>query len=234
MEEEYGNGVLVRVFLFIGYIKREVMEEKKKSVVVVADGDFPEHRLPLQLLSAADVIVCCDGSASKLVGAGFIPNAIVGDMDSLDEGMKLRFSSCIYQDKDQETNDLTKAVKWCQGAGYGELAILGATGMREDHTIGNISLLTEYAKFMKVRMVTDHGIIIPLTGDCEIGTVPGQQVSLFSIGQNIKITSRGLKYPLVKRTLKNWWEATLNEAEGTSINLTIEDGPVLVYLNHQE
>lgn len=210
------------------------MEVKKKTVVVVADGDFPKHHLPLQILSAAEIIVCCDGSTKKLVGAGFLPNAIVGDMDSLDDALKLRFSSCVYQDSDQETNDLTKAVKWCYGAGYREVTILGATGMREDHTIGNVSLLIEYSKFIEVRMVTDYGTIFPITGNGEICTVPGQQISLFSGGNATTITSKGLKYPLEKRTPGNWWEATLNEAEGTSIYLTIEGGPLLVYLNHPE
>lgn len=210
------------------------MKQNNKSVVVVADGNFPKHHLPLRLLSEAGMLVCCDGSARKLVEAGYMPNAIVGDMDSLDEEMKIRFSGCIYEYNEQETNDLTKAIKWCLGVGYKEVTILGATGMREDHTIGNISLLTEYEKFMKVKMVTDHGVIIPLNGNCKIDSAPGQQISLFSIGQNTRITSKGLKYPLENRTLRNWWEATLNEATGKIITLLIEGGDLLIYLNHMD
>ena len=78
--------------------------------------------------------------------AGFIPDAIVGDMDSLNESIAGRFHDRIFKDKDQDTNDLTKAVAWCSERGYRDLVILGATGKREDHTIGNISLLAEYIK----------------------------------------------------------------------------------------
>ena len=67
-------------------------------------------------------------------------------MDSLSSDLALRFADRIYRDEDQETNDLTKAVKWCNERGYNDIVIIGATGKREDHTIGNISLLAEYAK----------------------------------------------------------------------------------------
>jgi hypothetical protein len=39
-----------------------------------------------------------------------------------------------------------------------------------------------------------------------------------------------LKYPLNKRRLNNWWEATLNEAEGDSFELGFNGGPLIVYL----
>ena len=90
------------------------MSEKSESIaVIVADGEFPQHDKPLGYLKAAATIVCCDGSAEKLIRAGFIPDAIVGDMDSLDPNIAARFTDRIHQDNDQETNDLTKAVMWC-------------------------------------------------------------------------------------------------------------------------
>ena len=68
------------------------------------------------------------------------PEAIVGDLDSLSPEIAERFADRLYQDSEQDTNDLTKAVRWCIDKGYEEIVILGATGKREDHTIANISL----------------------------------------------------------------------------------------------
>ena len=133
-----------------------------KTAVILADGDFPVHEIPLGYLKSAEHLICCDGSAESLVKTGMEPEAIAGDLDSLSTDLKRRFSDRLFQDNDQDTNDLTKAVKWCLGKGYKEIVILGATGKREDHTIGNISLLAEYSKEIKVMMVTDTGIITPL------------------------------------------------------------------------
>ena len=122
------------------------------NAVIVADGSFPVHPIPLDILDKAEVIVCCDGSAENLIRYGLFPDAIVGDMDSLSNDLKERFADRVYVDDGQETNDLTKTVLWCHESGYDDLVIIGAGGKREDHTIGNISLLVEYAKTVKVKI----------------------------------------------------------------------------------
>lgn len=187
------------------------------------------HDIPLGYLRNAKRVICCDGSAGNLVVAGFEPDAIVGDMDSLTEDLSLKFADRIFRDEDQDTNDLTKVISWCREMGYNDLIILGATGKREDHTIGNISLLTEYAKDMNVTMVTDTGILRPYLCDCNIQSFPGQQVSVFSIDPQTEVTSHGLKYPLSSTKITNWWFATLNEALGGSFSLEFK-GRLIVYL----
>jgi thiamine pyrophosphokinase len=199
------------------------------AAVILADGSFPVHDIPLGYLRDAEHIICCDGSAENLVRADLVPEAIVGDLDSLNPEIAERFKDRLFQDSDQDTNDLTKAVGWCIKKGFKEIVILGATGKREDHTIGNISLLAEYVKEIRVIMVTDTGTIIPLLKSCRVSSFPGQQVSIFSIDPETEITSTRLKYGLDKLKLHNWWRATLNEATGDSFELNFKGGSLIVY-----
>ena len=117
---------------------------------------------------------------------------------------------------------------------YNNIVILGATGKREDHTIGNISLLAEYAREMEVIMVTDTGIFRPYLQSCEILSFAGQQVSIFSLDPQSEITSSGLKYRLLNKKISNWWVATLNESLGESFTLEFKEGAVIVYLKFRE
>ena len=208
--------------------------QPKSYTVIVADGTFPRHDIPLKYLKDAERIICCDGSAENLIKSGYIPDAIVGDMDSLNDSIAGRFHDRIFRDTDQETNDLTKAVVWCKERGYNELVIVGATGKREDHTIGNISLLTEYITDLNVKMITDTGILMALTESTSIQSFPGQQISIFSIDPDTEITSQGLRYALNKKKIANWWVATLNEAVGESFRLEFSYGRVIVYLKFDE
>ena len=210
------------------------INQKEPYTVIVADGTFPRHDIPLGYIKNAERIVCCDGSAENLIKGGYIPDAIVGDMDSLNESIAGRFNDRIFKDEDQDTNDLTKAVAWCSERGYRELIIVGATGKREDHTIGNICLLAEYEKKVKVKMVTDTGILMALTEGSVISSFPGQQVSIFSIDPETEITSHGLRYSLDRRKIDNWWVATLNESTGNSFSLEFVDGRVIIYLKFME
>ncbi len=198
--------------------------------VIVANGDFPRHEIPLGYIRNAARIICCDGGTKNLVKAGFVPEAIVGDMDSLSDKLAIRFRKRLYEYTDQYTNDLTKAVDWCIEKGYNDLVVVGATGKREDHTVGNISLLVEYIKRVNVFMVSDSGLFLPFLKNSEISSFPGQQVSVFSIDPETEITSSGLRYPLNRTKINNWWCATLNEAIGYKFTLNFNQGRVIVFL----
>jgi len=204
------------------------------ETAIIANGKFPDHPVPVGYLLNAKRVICCDGAADSLIDFGLEPFAIVGDCDSVNKKIAEKYQDRLFRDSDQETNDLTKAVKWCSVKGYEDIVILGATGKREDHTLGNISLLIEYAGSASVKMVTDAGIFLPILESTKIEAQKGQQISLFSIDPETEITSTGLKYKLDNKKLTNWWTATLNEAEENSFTLEFRQGRVIVYLKFPE
>lgn len=199
--------------------------------VVIANGSFPTAALPLALLGRASVRIACDGAVEALEKRGLVPTAIVGDLDSIPPTLRLRYADRIHQVIDQEINDLTKAVRFAHEAGYREILILGATGLREDHTLGNISLLMDYAPhFDRIEMLSDYGLFTPLLRSATLESRAGQQVSLFSLTPGGEITTAGLRWEITRRQLTAWWQGTLNEALGDAFTLTLSEGArVLVY-----
>lgn len=200
--------------------------------VVVANGRFPQTAGPLELLKKAPVIIACDGAVQSLHERGLIPASIVGDLDSIPQEMLELYADRIHVVEDQEINDLTKAVRFAHSAGYQKVLILGATGLREDHTLGNISLLVEYAPlFQQVEMISDYGRFIPLLHTSTLKCVAGQQISIFSMYPCGEITSEGLRWPITRRQLTAWWQGSLNEALGTEFTLHLaDDARLIVYL----
>ena len=203
------------------------------STVLLANGIFPTHEISLSYIKNADRIICCDGSTQHLINFGCEPHAIVGDIDSLSDELACKYADKIFRDSNQETNDLTKAVNWCISRGFNDIVIVGATGKREDHTLGNISLLTEYCRYANVIMATDTGILRAYYNSVEIETFRGQAVSIFSIDSDTKITSTGLKYPLNNTKITNWWTATLNETLSDRFFLDFKSGRILVFLKYR-
>lgn len=201
------------------------------EVAVLADGDYPSNHIPCAVLGKVSFVACCDGAVDSFVADGGTPRLIVGDGDSISDENRNRFSSIIVKISEQETNDLTKTVTHLKSLGYKRIAIVGATGKREDHTLGNISLLLEYmAMGIDVRMYTDYGVFIPVDGNCEFESFPGQQVSIFSFGA-IGMYADGLKYPLSDFT--NWWQGTLNESEKNRFTISAT-GKYLVFLTYEK
>ncbi len=203
-----------------------------KNVVILADGNFPEHPVPLMILESASIIICSDGAAAKLVKHGLNPSAIVGDMDSLDATLQERYKEIINKDSDQETNDLTKAFKYSLSMNPDKITILGATGAREDHTLGNISLLSLFRECTNapIEMYTDCGRFIAVKSCSTISAPKGSQVSIFSLDTNIRIKSKGLKYPLDNVVFDSWWKGTLNETSEKTFTLDFDQGRVILYI----
>jgi thiamine pyrophosphokinase len=197
--------------------------------VVLANGEFPTSRTSVQALREAQNIVCCDGAVEGLLRCGLRPAAIVGDMDSLSPALRQRFANIVHPIAEQETNDLTKSVHFCVERQLTPITILGATGKREDHTLGNIALLANYAKLTNVQCITNYGVWVVLNNGAALESFAGQQVSIFALDPAIPVSSYGLKYPLCALPLASWWQGTLNEAEGDSFSLQFERGQLLVY-----
>ena len=203
------------------------------STVILANGTFPDHPAPLSFLHDATRIISCDGATENLLEYGLEPDFIVGDLDSLSPTLQQRFNHCLHHDPDQNSNDLTKAVNFCIQRQWKEITILGATGKREDHSIGNISLLADYTENVKVQLITDFGVFMPLLQSESFESFAGQQVSIFSLTPDTVFTFHGLKYPLTKQTLSSWWQGTLNEALGDKFLIEMNNGKVLVFRQHQ-
>jgi thiamine pyrophosphokinase len=200
------------------------------KIVILANGSFPTAKQGLDLLKDAGLVICCDGAADKLVGTGMSPDIIIGDMDSLSDEIREQYASILIHSESQETNDLTKAVHYCMEQGYPAVSILGATGLREDHTLGNISLIIEYFPRMDVRIISDFGIFFLVRSGQQVCTFIGEKISIFSIDNRVRVTSTGLKYPLRDLRLSNWYTASLNEAVEEGFTLQYEsDTPLIVY-----
>lgn len=196
---------------------------EKIDTVIVANGDFPTHRKPLEVLQHASHIIACDGAISHIPQA----EVVIGDGDSV----PVEFRDRLIQISEQEDNDLTKATRYCLSQGWKKLAYLGATGLREDHTIGNISLLMRYYHEMGVEgaMFTNHGFFTPAFGNREFPSMEGQQVSIFNFGCS-SLKSEGLKWN--SYAYSEWWQGTLNEALSNQFSI-MSDGYYLVYQTYE-
>ncbi len=199
--------------------------------VILANGSFPRRKCLLETLRAAGRIVCCDGAASALLRAGLEPDLVVGDLDSLDPALKKRFGKRLVHESEQETNDLSKAFRACMARGWRNIVILGAGGRREDHLLGNASLLANYAAAgADVRMETDYGTFLPVLKSASFRRPAGTKVSIFSFHPDMPVTASGLKYPLDNLRLPFWWCGTLNETTAPEFTLAFDGRvPLLLY-----
>lgn len=204
-----------------------------RTVAIICDGDFPKTEYPRYLIRTADIIICCDGALVKLLrnskavfGEERLPDLVIGDMDTLSVSMQKKYSDIIIKETEQEHNDQTKAVRYALNniEGITRIYILGATGGRADHTIGNLSLLMEYTRMFNlgeitIETVSDTGTAFAITDTTEFQCGEGREISIFSPDNKLTIKSQGLMYPTEDVVFDNWWKATLNKAVQDMVRL---------------
>lgn len=186
---------------------------RKTDTVILAAGDFPRKGSEARrILEGAKRVVCCDSAADAYRRiCRREPFAVVGDCDSV----KGRFRTIVRIDE-QDTNDLSKAVGFCRENGFVHPVILGATGKRDDHSIGNVFRALD----LGLDVVTDYGRFTVLEGSATYRVKKGSAVSVFATDPSTEMTSKGLEWPLDGVRFENLHCATLNRASASVVALT--------------
>jgi len=207
------------------------MNKLKNPLLIVANGEFPSHSIPLEILVKANSIIACDGAADTLLDRGYIPDIIIGDLDSISDDNKNKYKDNVIEIQDQYQNDFRKALNYVREQDISNISIIGASGKREDHMIGNIFSLLNY-KDLNIKLFTDTGFFSCIHQNQTIESYKGQQVSFFAIDPTIKITSNNLKYNFNNSSLSDIFIGTLNESTSGDFKLSISHGSLLIFQDY--
>ena len=203
-----------------------------KPYTILANGQFPVHPFPLEILHKSKTIICTDGSANVLIDKGINPNVIIGDMDSLLVEKKI-FSVQFIKDLNQENTDLEKAFEWSIDNKINTINVLGASQKREDHSFGNLYLLSKYCDLLNLTYVTDYFSITCHEGNRIFSSFKNQLVSILPVKHIQHISTESLKYNLSDEELPISSRGISNQS--LSDNFTINSsGKIWVFRSHSE
>lgn len=202
--------------------------------MIFANGQIPDSGPARALIQPDDIIFAADGGARFALSLGIIPNAIIGDFDSLtpaevnvfdDMGVHmLRFPP------HKNETDLELAIAHAIRAGHSPIIIIGAYGGRFDQTLANVALLTDLNS-IRADVRLDDGITeafciferATLTGKA------GDIVSLLPWGNPVEgVSTEGLLYPLSNEPLLPYRTRGIsNQMTGESATINLRSGLLL-------
>lgn len=208
--------------------------QNQKTCVIVANGEFATHQIPLDSIKNADFIIACDGACNKLAKHNIKFDIGIGDFDSIDT--KNLQNQNLIQITEQNTNDLCKAFLKAVELGFSSITIVCAAGLRDDHHMGNIFYL-EYFKDIAPHTLTklqsNFGEFICYKGSFTKQSHKSQQISLFCTDKNAVFNSSNLKYPLKNFKFEYMFSGTLNEALSDSFSIqTNKENKMIVFSNY--
>ena len=185
-----------------------------------------------------DRVIAVDRGLNAASALGIVPDVIVGDFDSADPAALADFRRRehivweVHQPEKDDT-DTELAIKRAAAMGAGYIVLLGATGGRLDHLLGNIHLLYPCLQRGVEACILDPGnklYLIDGERRFKRREVWGTYISFLPLTEEVKgITLRGFKYPLTDKDIAIGTSLCIsNELAADEAVITLQDGVLIV------
>lgn len=203
--------------------------------LIVSGGKAPSEELLREYLVGAEIVIGADKGCEALLKHDIVPTYILGDFDSASKETISKLEEmgvCKFKYKtEKDYTDTELAFNLALDKGASEIIMLGVTGTRYDHTLGNIGLLLKALKLnINAKIVDENNIIYLINKNIILNGKPGDIISFQAYFQTVKsLTIKGAKYELNKYDLKIGESITTsNEFVDKSIEISFEDGILMV------
>ena len=208
-----------------------------RRALILGNGIPPSRALFESFMRDEPLLLCADGGGNTAARYGYVPDYIVGDLDSLEEASKAGVAAehIVCVDADDTSTDMHKALRLALELGVAEAVLVGFTGGRTDHILWNLSLLKTFQKQLRLRLVDDYCDIRLIDGSiCFKGKI-GQHISLCPLtGPVEEIETTGLKFALHGETLSpGIRDGISNEIIDNPVEIRVGKGDLLLVVQHE-
>lgn len=198
------------------------------GVTLVGGGEVTAQDLS-QALALAPVVAAADSGADRALAAGLMPEAVIGDLDSLSPQTRAAIpSDRLHRIAEQETTDFEKALlriaaPFVLGVGF--------AGTRIDHLLAALNTLVRLRR-PPCLLLAGEDLAFAAPPALSLGLPPGTRLSLCPLGP-VTGTSRGLGWPIDGLTLDPaGFIGTSNQTTGP-VELAL-DGSCIVILPREQ
>ena len=205
-----------------------------KNVLIAANGTWPNQAIWKPLVDCSDFVIACDGAIVQLLQNDIIPDFIVGDLDSIPQEMDMsqleQLGIAVIPILDQDSNDLAKAINYCNNLGATKIDVVGIEGGRLDHQIGAYFSLCEQESNAILHLDNWTARLVPSEGLVLNSIEKGKNISLFAIGTVKGVTLSGVKWTLNNEELLPGTNGLHNESIGGEIKISHLEGHLLILI----
>ncbi len=207
----------------------------------LAPSDSTLHAV--RKIEHVELVIAADSGLHTAQKLGLRIDAIIGDMDSVDENAlaeaKSRGTKIIQHDRDKNFTDLHSALLFAAECGTKRIVVVTAGGGRLDHQLGVIAAMFDpLLRQTQVEAIWDNEEIFALQGptSCEFSAEVKDIVGLQAFSATATgISTTGLRWQLLNEQLANHeTRGVSNEATEKRVSVSLVAGQLLVIHQKKE
>lgn len=185
------------------------------------DGDTLRRALAI-----APVLVAADGGADRAIAAGHLPEAVIGDMDSLSASARAALGpDRLHPVSEQDSTDFDKCLRAIRAP---FVIAVGFDGDRMDHTLAAFNTLARQPGPACILLGPHDAVFLAPARAFDLALAVGTRLSLFPMGA-VTGQGHGLRWPIEGIGFASDGRiGTSNEVAQTPVHLQFSTGRMLV------
>jgi thiamine pyrophosphokinase len=168
----------------------QLIVDSASGVTLVAGGPVLRRDLAAAL-RYAPLLVAADGGADRALALGQMPEAVIGDLDSVSAATRSTLGDRVHHIAEQDSTDFDKCLRSIAAP---FILALGCLGGRVDHELAVLSVLVRRAG-RPVLLIGRDDVIFVAPPSIDLAMRPGDRFSLFPMAP-VSGRSDGLRWPI--------------------------------------
>lgn len=194
------------------------------KALIILNGECRNCTYLFNQLEKYDLIICADGGYKHLKGFNRVPDAVLGDFDSVEQPEGV---FAIKYPVEKNMTDGEIAIEYALEKGADEIVLTCALGGRVDHEMANIFLLTRYEN---ARIEEENCSVLCIDGEYMPENADGKTISLIPY-MEAEVKLENFKYPL-DGVINTGSTLTLSNIAKENSKIIVKKGKCLLIINH--
>ena len=198
--------------------------------VIVGGADIADYPHIKQYLKSGDYNIFCDSGLKHMEKLAVQPDLIVGDFDSWPVP-QMDVETVVLPSVKDDT-DTVYAVREAKKRGFSEVLMIGVTGGRVDHTLGNLYILYDLDEAgIRAMIADDYSEMTVVSDQTEYITGQYPFFSLLNMtGKAEGIDIRNAKYELKNAVIQCGYQYGISNevTKGRMAEVSVRNGKLLL------
>lgn len=200
------------------------------NVIGVLGGNHTSVRVVASWLEDADLIIAADGGFLRCLEAGYVPDVVLGDFDSVPASL---FSDdlLVIRDEAQDITDCAKLLEYCHHEGHRKVVLTCTEGDLMDHQLDAIHSAAKSEVEVTFALERGIGVILKPNKPAKHTVENGARVSLIPIADVASANLTGVEWKLTNQPISALGQTSIsNRATETTIEATIDSGSAYLFI----
>ena len=205
-----------------------------RKILGVLGGSHMSVALVAAWIESADLVIAADSGLLRVLEAGYIPDVVIGDFDSVSLDQVAPETTAIV-DLKQDDTDCSKLLKYVKDQGYANVTLICAEGDLTDHFLDTVHCAVRTD--VDVVIGLERGIAHVLTGPTSrrISTAPGKRVSMLPLETVTNSSLSGVEWAFSGESLSvRGFTSISNIATESELQVSFDEGSAYLFVESGE